>query len=67
MNKLEEHEWTIENKKFICKRCGFTPNEEESKFLSSCHWSSYSADIHISDKIISYIPKETNEDSQTSI
>jgi len=52
MDKLKEHQWTIEDTKFICKVCGYSPNEEESKFLSSCYWSSFSADIHVTDKSI---------------
>lgn len=48
-DKLKEHQWTIKDSKFICERCGYIPDEEESRFLSSCHWSSFSADIHVSD------------------
>lgn len=45
--KLEEHQWTLGGK-FICTKCGYAANEEESKFLAGCYWHSYSADIHVS-------------------
>lgn len=59
MGEIKEHQWTIANKQFICTKCGYVANDEESKFLSSCYWSNFSADIHISDEII-WKRKESN-------
>jgi predicted Zn-ribbon and HTH transcriptional regulator len=52
MKHLEEHQWTIEDRKFICTKCGYLPNDEEEKFLCSCFWSCHSADIHVPKKLL---------------
>lgn len=44
--KINEHKWTLGGK-FICTECGYIANEEESKFLASCHWHIYSASIYV--------------------
>ena len=46
-HKINEHQWTIDDNKFVCADCGYTANEEESKYLATCHWSNcYFVDIH---------------------
>ena len=44
----EKHKWTIKDGNFVCDLCGHVANEDEGKYLAMCHWSSYSADIHVS-------------------
>lgn len=43
---IKEHQWTIDAGKFICKECKYIANEEESRFLTTCCYSSYNADIY---------------------
>lgn len=49
--RIKEHNWTIFDREFVCTECGYKANDEEGKYLASCYWSTYSADIHHSDLV----------------